>query len=158
MKEKILAKTLETVAQMGFACLEARISRSPGGMALKVVIHKPGGDVSTDDTAETANILQKLLEVEFPGFSTDYDVLVESPGVDRKLNLPDELKYFSDRELRFVLRKTEKYGLKDNVVVGHAVLGPDGHIEVAVSGGGKLALDIEDISSARIYFDIRKYL
>lgn len=156
-KDRIIELAKDTVQTLGFACVEAKITQAKNGRTLKVIIYKPEGDVSMDDCSTVSNVLVRRLELEQADFSESFDLLVESPGVDRKLESIDELGIFKGKDIRFVLRNAANYGLKDNVIVGKAETFANGMVKV-LTGDRTIEVSWSDVSQAKLYFDIKKYL
>lgn len=156
-KDRILELTKDTVQTLGYACVESRITQGKSGKTLKVIIYKTEGDVSMEDCSKVSNVLLRRLELEQADFSESFDLLVESPGVDRKMESLGELGIFKDKEVRFVIRNAGNYGLKDNVIIGKGEV--TGNETVRIRSGEKTyEIPWKDISQAKLYFDIKKYL
>lgn len=156
MRDKILEITRETIETLGYLCVEAKIQTGKT-RSLKIIIYKKGADVSMGDCSEVSSVLLRRLEVDFPEFSEQYDMTVESPGVDRKLLTMEEVILFSDREMRFVFRTPQNYGLKDNVLVGKVVETKDNEL-IIKSEQGQYQIPFSDFSTIKLHFDIKKYL
>ena len=157
MKEQILSVARETVDTLGFICVEAVINISKSMRTLKVVIYKKDGDVAMDDCSSVANVIIRRLDVEIPEFSNLYDVIVESPGVDRRLKTLEDFKIFSDKEIRFVLKNPSQFGRKDNVVIGKVTQIEGDRISIH-SDDCDIVAGVADFSTAKLHFDIKKYL
>jgi ribosome maturation factor RimP len=157
MKDKILAVARETIETLGYIPVEVRIMSAKNTRTLKAVIHKREGNVSTDDCSTVSNVLSHRLDLAVPGFSDSYGMTVESPGADRKLASIEESLIFSDRDIRFVLRNFESYDLKENVFVGRALRIENGKITVRAENR-EIEFLVDDVASAKLNFDIKKYL
>lgn len=157
MKEKILNLTDGTVSAFGFILVEARLVPAKTGMTLKVVIHRKNANVSMDDCAKLSNVLLRRLEVEIQHFSENYNLVVESPGADRKISSLREAGIFQDREMLFTLKDPGKFGLKENMLLGR-ITDISGTCLKITAGSGDFTLDWDDISGARLYFNIKNYL
>ncbi len=156
LKEKIISMAKDTIETLGYISVDINLAVSKSGRTLKAVIYKKNSDISMDDCAKVSNVLLRRLELEIPDFSENYDLLVESPGVDRKLESLEELKIFSDKEIRFVIKKPDKYGIKDSVLIGNILRFEDNKV-IIKHNDTEYKLDNNDFS-ARLYFDIKKYL
>lgn len=157
MKDQMIGLVKDTVETLGYTCVEARVIQNKGGRSLKIIIYKHDSDISMEDCTKVSNVVQRRLELESPDFSENYDMLVESPGVERKIETPEELAIFRDREIRFVLRNASNYGLKDNVVVGRTESVNGDTVRIR-SGEKTIDVPWKDISQAKLFFDIKKYL
>ena len=159
MRDLILEITKDTVTTMGFTPVEIRIGNGKGLKKLTVVIYRPGSDISMEDCSKLSNVLIRRLELESAGFSENYDLVVESPGVERKLTSLEELLIFQDRLIRFILKNPKDYHLNDNVVVGKVIENDTKKNFLSVeTDDGSVAFSWKDVSSAKLYFDIKKYL
>ncbi len=153
MKDKILTLAEDTVSALGFIFVEAKLS----GPTLKVVIHRKNADVSMDDCAKLSNVLLRRLEVEIPQFSEKYALIVESPGADRKISTLRELGIFQDREMLFTLKNPGQSGFKDGVLLGRVTEISGTSLKI-LSDSGTIALEWDDISGVKLYFNIKNYL
>lgn len=156
-KDRIIELTKDTVKTLGYSCVETKITQGKSGKTLKVIIYKTEGDVSMEDCSTVSNVLLRRLELEQADFSESFDLLVESPGVDRKMESIEELKIFQEKEVRFVIRNAANYGLKDNVIIGKSEILENEMIRIR-SGEKTHEIPWKDISQAKLYFDIKKYL
>jgi ribosome maturation factor RimP len=157
MKEKFLQIARETCKTLGFLCLEARLLKGKGSAILRLVIAKPEGNIKMEDCTSVSNVVLRRLELDFPNFSEKYDLVVESPGADRKLSSLEEVLLFQGKEVRFVLKNEKVYGLAENVLIGKPA-GAEGQILKVSSGNKIFEIDWKDVSGAKLYFDIKKYL
>lgn len=159
MRDLILEITKDTVTTMGFTPVEIRIGSGKGLKKLTVVIYRPGSDISMDDCSKLSNVLIRRLELESEGFSENYDLIVESPGVERKLSNLEELMIFQDRTIRFILKNPKDYNLSDNVLIGKVIENDTKNGRLSVeTDKGNVSFLWKDVSSAKLYFDIKKYL
>ncbi len=157
MKDKILALARDTVETLGFIFVEAKILIGKSSKTLRVVIHKTGADVSMQDCSSASNVMQRRIEIEVPGFSENYGLVVESPGADRKLSSLQEVEIFKDREMRFVLKEPAKHGMKDGLAVGR-VQNITGNTLRVLTDGKELEFNWEEIAGVKLYFDMKNYL
>jgi ribosome maturation factor RimP len=156
-KERIIELVKDTVETLGYSAVEIRLVTAKNRKELKLVIYNPEKDISMDDCSSVANVVLRRVELDDPEFSEVYDLVVESPGVDRKITSAEEVLLFRNREIRFAVKTPANYGLKDNVVIGLVQEGRDGVLKVDAKG--KIyEIPWSDVSSAKLYFDIKKYL
>ena len=155
MKEKILEITREIVSRLGYVCVEATVLMSKHSKKLKVVIHKPGFDISTKDCAELSNVLRNKLDVEISDFSRNYELIVESPGANRKLKNLEEIRIFMDREIEIFVKPESK--IKEKKLIGKVEKIENDEINLKTEKE-LFKIKWSDISMARIFFDLKKYL
>jgi ribosome maturation factor RimP len=81
-----------------FNLIEFTVSRHKGNVQIRVVIYRPGTDISVDDCSKAHRSITPRLELAFPG----QDILLEvsSPGIERLIKDGDELKYYIGRGVR----------------------------------------------------------
>jgi ribosome maturation factor RimP len=147
----------ETVSTLGFKLVEVRIIPGKSGRILKVVIHKDNGDVSMKDCASVSNVLLRRLELDLKSFSESYDLIVESPGADRKISSLKELEIFLGREMMFTLKNPASHGLMERQFSGKVEEISGTSIRIG-HGEGEIQLDWNDIAGVKLYFNIKDYL
>jgi ribosome maturation factor RimP len=157
MKDKILELTEDTITTFGFILVDVKILPSKNGMTLKAVIYRKGEGVSMDDCARVSNVLLRRLDVEVAHFSENYDLIVESPGADRRITSVRELGIFQDREMIFTLKNPSFFGLKENVIHGRVTRLSGETIEFS-SERGTYNMEWNDLAGAKLYFNIKNYL
>lgn len=155
MKERIIQLVNQIVNEMGYECVDVELLFSKKNKKLKVVIYRKGRDISMKDCADVNNVLRRKLDLEFD-FSRNYDLIVESPGVNRKLRNLRDLEIFKDREIEFLIKSNEKGGNKK--VVGRVEEIKDEEIRIITVDGEVFPIRWADVSTARLFFDIKKYL
>lgn len=156
IEDKINEIVKDTVDTLGFVLVECLYYGKRNKKKLRVVLYHKDRDVSTKDCAKVSNVISQRLDVE-DIIEESYALVVESPGVDRTLNSPNEYKIFKGKELRIILHDASKYELQDNVVIGKNI-GFDGAILIIEHNGKIYNLDLNDIAKSNLYFDIKKYL
>ena len=155
-QERLKEIVRETVEALGFAVVETVWISGKQRATLRIVIHRKGGDISTEDCAKVSEVLSARLDVE-DIVAVAYNLVVESPGVERKIASPEEYDIFSDREFRLVLREPAAFGLKDSVLVGKVTARTDEGITLAAQAG-EFTIPYSAIAKAQLYFDLKRYL
>lgn len=89
----------ETVTSLKYILLECHIGRSKQKNLLKVIILHPEKEISSDDCTTVADILSRRLDIDDP-FDKAYDLIVESPGLEREIKSPKEYQYFVGKEFK----------------------------------------------------------
>jgi len=157
MNEDLINLTKNTVEMLGFTPVEIKILKSKNNSILKIVIYNKNNDISIDDCANVSNVLLRRIELDYPNFSNYYSIIVESPGVDRKLKTIEEISIFVGKEIKFNISDIKKYNLKENVVVGLIEKVENNKILIK-KNNEILIFDYDDIKNPCLYFDIKKYL
>ncbi|MCX7821216.1 MAG: hypothetical protein N2258_06025 [Brevinematales bacterium] len=155
MKERIKEIVNETISEMGFVCVEVNFVFSKNTKKLMVVIYKNDGSISMNDCADVSNVLRRRLDIDVNGFSDNYDLIVESPGANRKLKNLKEVEIFKNREIEFFVKPSLK--VKENKIIGRVneIINDKLKIE---SGNNIYEIYWDDITTARLYFDLKKYI
>jgi len=156
MKDRIKEIVKETLSEIDFICVEVNILVFKNNKKLKVVIYKKDGNISINDCSEVNNILRRKLDVFIPNFSENYDLIVESPGVNRKIKNLNELEIFIDREIEFFLKNNTPYNTKKTIGKVKKINGKE--LEIIDENNIKYKLNWDEITSAKLFFDIKKYL
>lgn len=156
MKEKVLEIVRDTVETLGFVLIEAFFQGGRKPSSLTVVIYRKDGDVASSDCERVSQILAQRLAVEV-GFDYEYALLVESPGVDRKLKSIDEVGIFQDKLFRLVVRNFQEYGLRDSVVLTR-IDRIENNAVVFTLEGKTYTIPWERLSQVKLHFDIKEYL
>lgn len=156
MEKKILEIVEDTVRNLNYQLVESFVTFGKEKTTIKAIIYRNGEDMSHEDCTLVSKVLRKRLELEelFPDNSV---LIVESPGVERKIKDRKEYDIFNDKEIRVIVKNPEKYGLKENVFIGK--LQEEG-VDWLLFANDKseLKVDDKDIAKANLYFDINKYL
>jgi len=155
MKEKTLDLVRDTVETLGFVLVEAFFQGGRRPSSLTVVIYRPDRGITTGDCERVSQVLAERLRVE-EGFDHEYALVVESPGVDRKLKSLEEVKIFLDKPLRLVVRNFQEFGLKDSVVVAK-LDGVEGDSLVFTMSGVTYRIPWDRLSQVKLYFDTEEY-
>ncbi len=104
LKEELRELAEEVAKSLGFSVYDFSFSRRGRKRLLKVTIDKLEGYVSIKDCEAFSNSFGKALDtadiVPFP-----YDLVVESPGVERALRNMDEFKRFTGEKVKIVFNE-----------------------------------------------------
>ncbi len=156
MREKELEIVRNTVETMGFILVDSFFQGGRRPSSLTVVIYKPNGEVNSQDCERISQVIAQRLAVEV-GFDHEYALVVESPGIERKLKNIREVEIFRDKTMRLVVRNFQEYGLRDSVVVTK-IDRVEGNSVVFTSEGKTYTIPWERLSQAKLHFDIKEYL
>ena len=141
MDHKDLGALLEkTVNGLGFEVVDLEQPRQGG--SVRVFIDRPGG-VSVDDCVAISNHLARLFAVE----AVDYSRLeVSSPGLDRRLRQPKDVRRFEGERARVRMRVPIQ-GRKNFVGILRGVSEAQLNLEV---DGAILPLELAQVEKARL--------
>ena len=155
MKDRIKEVVKETLKEIGYICVEINVMFGKNNKKLKVVIHKKGRDISMNDCADVSIVLRRKLDMLIPNFSQNYDLIVESPGVNRRLKNLEEVEMFSDKEIEFNLKRDNN---KTGKIIGKLKKITKDKLEIMDENNIIYNIKWDNVSSAKIYFDIKKYI
>ncbi len=156
MKDRIKEIVKETITEMGYLCVETDVLITKKNRKLKVVIYKKGYDISMNDCANVSLVLRRKLDIFIPSFSENYDLIIESPGVSRRLKDLREVEIFNDKEIEFNLKQS--YDISTKKIIGKVKMINGNKLEIVDKNNIIYNINWEDVSSAKLYFDIKKYI
>ena len=156
IKDEINKIVKESVETLGFRLLECKIGKSREKQTLNIVIFNPERDTSTADCVKVSDVVGSRLEIENLMIAA-YNLIVESPGVDRVFVSDIEYECFVNREVKCVLRDSKKYGLKDNIVTG-VLLGLKEDKIMINNRGTEMSFDKKDVAKTQLIFDLKKFM
>lgn len=144
----------QIVEDMGYIALETLLLRAKNKYTLKVVIYHAGRPVGADDCTDVAEVLSRRLDIDDP-IEKRYDLLVESPGVDREIKQISEYPYFIGKEFKIFPVSTE--GLKEGFFIG---ILESCQKDTCVFSCEKeqRTIAFTEIRKARLYYDFQKAL
>ncbi|OHD54524.1 MAG: hypothetical protein A2Y33_04995 [Spirochaetes bacterium GWF1_51_8] len=155
-REKLISLVRDTVETLGFILIECLWIYGKSRSTLRTVIHHMERNISTQDCEKVSRVLSQRLDLE-ELIDGAYQMVVESPGVEREIGRHKEYKYFLGRPIRVVVKKPADYGMKDNVIIGQLETADETGI-VLKTGENTLTIPFTDISKANLYFELKKYL
>ena len=132
------------VAEMGMELVDVQYLREGHGWVLRFFIDKEGG-VAIDDCALVSREISAYLEVE-DLVAHAYHLEVSSPGLERPLKKKEDFVRFVDRKVRVKLRQP----VGDQRVLIGTLCGLEGETVVLMLEEGKVFIDMENISKARL--------
>jgi ribosome maturation factor RimP len=156
MREKELEIVKDTVETLGFVLVDAFFQGGRRPSSLTVVIYRKEREVTSADCEQVSQVIGERLAVEV-GFDYDYALVVESPGVDRKLKNLREVEIFLGKPVRLVVKNFQEYGLKDSVVLTK-IERIEGNNLVFTHEGKSYAIPWERFNQVKLHFDIKEYL
>lgn len=157
-KEKVTEIIEETVQTMNFIPVEIHVSQSRNRHTIKVVIYHPDTDVSSADCARISGVLSRRLDVE-DLIEHAYHLVVESPGVDRKLITPKEYSIFKGKQVAVYLNHPKDYNVKGDFMLGTLTGLSEDENSILIEQKKKVfSIPFADFNRCNLYFDIKKYL
>ncbi|MGL4562760.1 MAG: ribosome maturation factor RimP [Brevinema sp.] len=151
---EIITLINESVTSLKFVPLECRISRSKAKNLLKVVILNPHQDITSDDCTFVADLLSRRLDIADP-FDKAYDLVVESPGLEREIKSCSEYQYFIGKE--FCVFPTPDILTKEGLFIAR-LISVSGETIIFKNEQEEFTLNISQIIKARLYCDFKKIL
>lgn len=164
--DPVLARVREVLgpilAAHGIDLVDVVWSGGPSGRTLRVTIERlaaqiksapeeeSGFGVSLEDCADISRDFSAALDVDdfIPGA---YSLEVSSPGLDRDLRNPDDLRRFAGKRAKLKLRKPAKDGQR--LLRGTLEACDDTSVAVRVDGK-RLVVPFEDIAEANLVFEL----
>lgn len=144
------------IIELDYIPLEVHLTCIKNKTILKIVIHHLTHSVSLDDCTEIAEILSRQLDIENP-FDRAYDLVVESPGLQREIKSPDEYQYFIGREFCIFPKTTNKFPTKDGFFIAFLENICDNILTVK-NNEHKFNISCDEIQKAHLFFDFSKAL
>ena len=90
-----------TAADMGYEIVRVRYGLQDGH-TLQIMAERPDGTMVVQDCEELSRALSALLDVEDP-ISSEYNLEVSSPGIDRSLTRPKDFERWEGFEVKLEL-------------------------------------------------------
>lgn len=151
-KDKELYKDVSSlIAPMGYNLVEVARTDHAGGVTLRVVVKKDGGDVTTDDLEKIYNVVYPRYQVSL---SRDLELEVSSPGLQRTFKDVLEFGIFTGSAVRIYSVERSSYiiGVIDHADMESVVLS-DYLVEDGMERGGSIVIPVADISKAKLEYD-----
>ncbi len=153
MKEAIVARVREIAQRVGDSegidIVDVELAGSGGRRLLRIYIDKPTG-VTHGDCENVSQQVGAILDVEdaVPGGS--YTLEVSSPGVERRLNRPQDFERSLGKKVKIVLREPcEERRYWEGMLVGIS----GGTVTVEPAPGKKVSFNLEAIQRANLKFE-----
>ncbi|SFB77246.1 ribosome maturation factor RimP [Brevinema andersonii] len=144
------------IIELDYIPLEINLTHIKNKTILKIVIHHLKHPVSLDDCTEIANIVSRQLDIENP-FDKAYDLVVESPGLQREIKSLEEYQYFIGRELCIFPKTTDKFPTKDRFFIAFLENICDNTLTVK-NNQHIFNISCDEIQKAHLFFDFSKAL
>ncbi|MGL5720817.1 MAG: ribosome maturation factor RimP [Brevinema sp.] len=145
-----------TIQDLGYICLEVILLRSKSKHTLKVVLYHAEHPVGSEDCTEVAEILSRRLDIDDP-IEKRYDLVVESPGLEREIKSDDEYPYFIGKDFKVFPKIELSQSQKEGFFVASLISYTDKVCSFKVDTE-QFSLPVEDIKKARLYYDFQRAL
>ena len=154
IKNEILPKVTKLLKEMGYELVDLEI-RKGKSINLEIEIYSKNKNISLKDCEKVSNIISRMLDLEDP-IPVSYNLVVSSPGVNRKLKNLKEYEIFSGRDVEVKISNFENYNLKSELSIAK-LIGIDKDIVKFDIDGKEVWIDISDIIYTKLHFDVSKY-
>ncbi|MFN4245311.1 MAG: ribosome maturation factor RimP [Brevinematia bacterium] len=155
IKDKILLpKISKILCDMGYDLVNLEIKKGRT-INLEIEIYSKNRSISLKDCEKVSNVISRILDIEDP-IPLSYNLVVSSPGVNRKLKSLREYEIFSGCEVEVKINNFESYNLKKDLNIG-VLVGVDGDIIKFNIDDREVWVDVSDIAYTKLYFDVSRY-
>lgn len=151
-----MALVSESVTTLNYILLECSINSIRKKPTIKVVIFNPQKDIGSRDCAEVANIISSRLDILDP-FEEHYDLVVESPGLEREIKNPQEYSYFLEKEFKIFPKIEENFYLQDGFFIGQLKEINDKEL-CFLSNKKMITIPLDSIQKAKLHCNFSKIL
>ena len=147
---RIAAIVEPEIEALGYRLVRVRLTQM-NGLTLQIMAERPDGMMSVEDCETVSKAISPILDIEDP-ISSNYNLEVSSPGIDRPLVRPSDYETWKDHVAKIETKqlidgrkrfKGRIMGLRDRMVI----LKRD-HDEA--SGGEEIAIALDDIAEAKL--------
>ena len=153
MKEAILAKVKEIAQRVGdsegIEIVDVDLAGGGSRRLLRIYIDKPTG-VTHGDCETVSQQVGTILDVEDVVPGGRYTLEVSSPGVERRLNRPEDFERFLGKKAKIVLREPcESRRYWEGVLAEFS----EGVVTLEPSPGQRVAFALDRIERANLKFE-----
>lgn len=151
IKQLIWEKADNVASKLGLEIFDILIKGSNKNKILEVVIDKADGYVSIGDCERFSKAFDPWLD-EIDLFDKSYELVVSSPGLDRKLRGKADYERFKGKLAKFILKGKET---KHPVVIGYIDDILEDQIKITEKDSGKLFnIDLNEIDKANLEIEL----
>ena len=157
-KEDIYQVVEESVTTLNFVPLEIVINYGQTKDVLKIVIHHTERKITSEDCALVADIISRRLDINDP-FERPYDLIVESPGVDRELKSLKEYPFFIGELFKVFIIENENFVTKEGFLIGTLTSIDEKSITLQIENEDNgTIIPLDTIKKSKLYCDYTKLL
>lgn len=155
-KDSIYQLVEDTVHSLNFILIESMVNYGKLKDTLKVIIYHPEKKITSDDCTSVADIISRQLDIDDP-FDRPYDLIVESPGLEREIKSLNEYRYFINREFKLFLNEDSTIVTKEGFVIGKVISVTEEGVTAIISKTENF-IPFNDIKKAKLYCDYTSLL
>ena len=157
-KEDIYQVVEESVTTLNFIPLETIINYGQTKDVLKIVIHHTERKITSEDCALVADIISRRLDINDP-FERPYDLIIESPGVERELKSSKEYPFFIGKSFKIFIIENEHIITKEGFLIGTLISVDDKSITLQIENEkNTIVIPLDAIKKSKLYCDYTKLL
>lgn len=156
VKESIYQLIKDTVHSLNFILIECSVNYGKTKDSLKVIIYHKEKHITSDDCTLVADIISRQLDIDDP-FERAYDLIVESPGLEREIKSQQEYPYFINREFKVFLDENSSIIAKEGFVIGQLIEVTDDSILIKTINE-QLEIPFTELKKAKLYCDYTQLL
>ena len=157
-KEDIYQVVEESVTTLNFIPLETIINYGQTKDVLKIVIHHTERKITSEDCALVADIISRRLDINDP-FERPYDLIIESPGVERELKSSKEYPFFIGKSFKIFIIENENIVTKEGFLIGTLTSVEEKSITLQIENEvNSIIIPLDTIKKSKLYCDYTKLL
>ncbi len=155
-KDSIHQIVKDVVVSLNFILIECSINYGKTKDSLKIIIHHNDKKITSDDCTLVADIISRQLDIDDP-FERPYDLIVESPGLEREIKSTQEYSYFINREFKIFLTEDSDIIAKEGFIVGTVVKADEESVMVIINSK-QITIPFSQIKKSKLFCDYDKLL
>ena len=157
-KEDIYQIIEESVTALNFIPLESVINYGQQKDVLKIIIHHTEKKITSDDCSLVANIISRRLGIDDP-FERPYDLIVESPGIDRELKSYTEFPFFIGKAFKIFIIENTDFLTKEGTLISTliSVVGKSTTLQIE-KDNNTIVIPLDTIKKSKLYYDYTELL
>ena len=149
--ERIREIAGRVAASEGIELVDVELHGRGPGSVLRIYLDKPGG-ITHQDCQIVSRQVGTILDVE-DVIAARYTLEVSSPGLDRKLNKPDDFQRFAGQQIKLLLR--EAAGSRRHIQ-GRLRGFDEGKVRVEADAANLICIPFEQVEKANLIPEIGK--
>ncbi|MGL5956403.1 MAG: ribosome maturation factor RimP [Brevinema sp.] len=156
-KESVYQLIENSVQSLNFILIECTINYGKNKDSLKVIIYHQNKSITSDDCSLVADIISRQLDIEDP-FPRPYDLIVESPGLEREIKSIEEYHYFLNRDFKIFLQPDADLLAKDSFITVTLKAVNDDSTLLLIFNKQQIIIPLTQIKKAKLHCDYDKLL
>ncbi len=155
-KDSVYDLVKDSVNTLDFILVDCTVNYGKTKDNLRIIIHHKDKNVTSDDCSLVADIVSRRLDIDDP-FDRPYDLIVESPGLEREIKSNQEYLYFLNREFKVFLNENADIVSKEGFIICTVTDTSEDNITVKTLKD-KFTIPFDQIKKAKLYCDYDKLL